>query len=130
MPSNGKIAPTNSDRDPTGRQSLPVSRFGEWAVPVVRRDARYPSNGAWPLELRASSLAALLDYENTRQLCKAVARNEAPKPTAIRRDDKGQSEPIWSLEAVREFVNKRHGSRAEDEGQSTSLLDDLRRKTK
>jgi hypothetical protein len=60
--------------------------------------ARYPDQ--WPLEMRADAVAALLDYETTGQLWKAVSRGEAPRPTAYRTQN-GRREAIWALEICR-----------------------------
>jgi hypothetical protein len=40
-------------------------------VRVTNRPARFPPTGVWPFELRADMVAALLDFDTTRQLCKA-----------------------------------------------------------
>lgn len=63
----------------------------------------------WPLELRADMLAALLDYETTRQLCKAIATGAAPRPGAVRPMG-GSLEVTWSLAAVQRFLAQRHGT--------------------
>lgn len=43
--------------------------------------ARYPPIGAWPALMRADMAAAYLDYRDTLELARAVARGEAPPPT-------------------------------------------------
>jgi hypothetical protein len=82
---------------------------GRRVVRVTNRPARFPKNGLWPIELRADMLAALLDFETTRQLCKAIAAGAAPRPGAVR-EVGGSSELVWSLAAVRRFVAVRHGT--------------------
>ena len=53
------------------------------------------------------TLAALLDFDDTRELWRAVHVGEAPPPSAIRRGGR-QEEPVWALQAVTEFVRQRH----------------------
>jgi hypothetical protein len=88
---------------------------GRQLVRVTNRPARHPRNGLWPLELRADTLAALLDFETTRELCKAIAAGTAPRPSAVRVVG-GSKEAVWSLAAVRRFVALRHGT--VDEGEA------------
>lgn len=66
---------------------------------------RYPDR--WPAEMRADVVAAFLDYDTTRELWKAIARNEAPRPTAYRVRGK-RREPVWAYEICRAFVARRH----------------------
>jgi hypothetical protein len=74
---------------------------------MTNRPARFPPTGVWPFELRADMVAALLDFETTRQLCKAIADGTAPRPGAIR--GRGvELEVVWSREAIRVFVAARH----------------------
>jgi hypothetical protein len=76
-------------------------------IRVTNRPARFPPTGVWPLELRADMVAALLDFDTTRQLCKAIADGTAPRPGAVR--GRGtELEVVWSREAVRDFVAARH----------------------
>jgi hypothetical protein len=91
---------------------------GRRVVRITNRPARFPKNGMWPLELRADMLAALLDFETTRQLCKAIAAGTAPRPGALRTVG-GLSELVWSLSAVRRFVALRHGT--VDESSETDI---------
>lgn len=76
-------------------------------VHVTNRPARYPPTGVWPFELRADMVAALLDFETTRQLCAAIAADCAPRPGAVRKMG-GQIDVVWSQESVREFIFARH----------------------
>ncbi|MFB9268027.1 hypothetical protein ACFFWD_33670 [Bradyrhizobium erythrophlei] len=76
-------------------------------VRVTNRPARFPPSGAWPFELRADMVAALLDFDTTRQLCKAIADGTAPRPGAVRGRG-ARLEVVWSREAVRAFVVARH----------------------
>jgi hypothetical protein len=64
--------------------------------------------GEWPAEMRADVLAAFLDFADTRALSDAVERGEAPNPTAVRYVGRNRSEPVWSAEAVADFVRRRH----------------------
>ena len=57
--------------------------------------------------MRADLVAAFLDYATTGELFKAIARGEAPRPTAGRLR-KGRREPVWSLDACRAHVAQRH----------------------
>lgn len=69
--------------------------------------ARYPPNGAWPAEMRIDMAAAYFDYETTGKLLQAIARGEAPRPTATRLRD-GRQIPVWALDACFKFVANRH----------------------
>jgi len=71
--------------------------------------ARYPDDRGehWPLEMPADMAAALLGFETTGKLLQAIARNEAPRPTATRLRD-GKRVPVWALDACRKFVANRH----------------------
>lgn len=72
------------------------------------RSARFP-RGEWPIEMRIDVVAAFLDFATTRDLWNAVERGEAPRPSAVRHGRNGR-EPLWSLEAVKQFVKSRHGT--------------------
>lgn len=61
----------------------------------------------WPAELRADSVARLFDFETTGQLWKAIARGEAPRPTAFRIRNR-RREPVWALEICYAFIARRH----------------------
>jgi hypothetical protein len=98
---------------PSGKKGVQDLHAGlrKQPIRVVNRPARYPPTGIWPFELRADMVAALLDFETTRQLCRAIAAGSAPKPGSVRGG--GSSlEVVWSLEAVRAFVLARHGVEA------------------
>jgi hypothetical protein len=76
-------------------------------VHVTNRAARFPPAGTWPIEMRAETVAAYLDFATTRALCKAVARGEAPAPNATR--GVGESlEVVWYATAVEDFVARRN----------------------
>lgn len=83
-------------------------------IRVTNRPARLPKHGHWPFELRADMVAALLDFETTRQLCKAIAVGAAPRPGAVRGTGASR-EVVWSLEAVRTFVAMRHSVQNQSE---------------
>ncbi len=61
--------------------------------------ARYPPMCAWPALMRADMAAAYLDYRNTAELARAVARGEAPPPTGYHAIGRAR-EPIWSKAAI------------------------------
>jgi hypothetical protein len=86
--------------------------------------ARYPPYGAWPIELPAEMAAALLGFETTGKLYKAIARNEAPRPTATRLRD-GRRVPVWALDACRKFVANRHEIRSDAAMEAKSIADDI-----
>ena len=93
----------------TGKHDVQRLNVGlrKQAVRVTNRPARYPPHGVWPFELRADMVAALLDFETTRQLCRAIGEGNAPRPRAVR--GTGASvEVVWSLDAVKAFVAARH----------------------
>lgn len=76
-------------------------------VRVPNRPARFPT--IWPEELTAETLAAFLDFPTTRELCKAIARGEAPPPTSFRRAQ-GATQCLWHKAAVLKFVAARHAA--------------------
>lgn len=64
---------------------------------------RYPPAGAWPGQMRADMAAAFLDYPDTKALSAAIARGEAPSPSALR--GKGRArEPVWNLDDLWRFL--------------------------
>ncbi|SRR5216684_4289583 len=65
--------------------------------------ARYPVNGAWPVEMRIDMLAAYLDFRSVRELVLAVSRGEAPPPTRYRGVGRAR-EAIWAKVIVDEHV--------------------------
>lgn len=78
------------------------------AVGFRKKAARFPPHGAWPIELRADAVSALLDYPDTKALFNAIRRNEAPKATGLRGTGAAR-EPVWALAAVHRFLANRHG---------------------
>jgi hypothetical protein len=74
-------------------------------VHVSNKPPRFPP-GAWPLEMRADTVAAFLDFSSTRELCKAIQRGEAPRPNATRGSG-STIEVVWFVRAVEEFVARR-----------------------
>jgi hypothetical protein len=56
--------------------------------------------------MRAPTVAAFLDFDDTRQLIKAVQNGEAPRPTGIRGSKR---EPVWARVVCEEWVARRHG---------------------
>lgn len=78
-------------------------------VRVPNRPARFPA--LWPEEFTAETVAAFLDFPTTRELCKGIARGEAPQPTSFRRA-KGAIQCIWHKAAVVKFVAERHAAAA------------------
>jgi hypothetical protein len=76
-------------------------------VHVVNREAPFPPGGSCPIEMRAGTMAAYLDFGTTRELCKAVGRGEAPPPNATRGAGK-DIELVWYCRAVEDFVARRN----------------------
>jgi hypothetical protein len=58
--------------------------------------------------MRADVLAALLDFPDTNALVDAILRSEAPRPTVMRRAGT-KKEPVWFLDQVKAFLQRRHG---------------------
>jgi hypothetical protein len=85
--------------------------------------ARFPSGAVWPIEMPADMAAALLGYETTGRLSKAIMRGEAPRPTLSRLRKDGRREPVWALDACRKFVGDRHGMAADEPAAVDSLAD-------
>jgi hypothetical protein len=73
-------------------------------VIVKNEIARYPAGAAWPLQMRADMVAAILDFSTTKELCHAITQGQAPYPTAFRLKGK-KWEAIWMTESVRNFVS-------------------------
>jgi len=96
--------------DVRAAEGRPVSRLSNrvFEKRLWSRSARFPT-GAWPIEMRIDLVAAYLDYATTRDLWNAVERGEAPRPSAVRHGRNGR-EPVWSSEAVTQFVRSRHGT--------------------
>lgn len=69
--------------------------------------ARYPPNGSWPGVMRADMAAAFFDLDTVAALHAALARGEVPRPTDMRGNGRTR-EPLWSLDACRNFVLRRH----------------------
>ena len=65
--------------------------------------ARYPPIGTWPALMRADMAAAYLDYRNTGELARAVARGEAPPPTGYHGVGRSR-EPVWSKAVIDSFT--------------------------
>jgi hypothetical protein len=76
-------------------------------VHVVNREARFPPRGSWPIEMRADTVAAYLDFCTTRELCRAIGRGEAPAPNATRGAGK-HIELVWYCRTVEDFVARRN----------------------
>jgi hypothetical protein len=77
------------------------------SIRITNRPAKFPPTSVWPLELRADMAAALLDFDTTRQLCKAILEGNAPRPSGVRGVG-ARAEPVWSFYAVKAFVAARH----------------------
>jgi len=73
----------------------------------IPKTPRFPV-GPWPAELRADMVAALLDFDSTTELCAAIERGEAPRPTSWRGSGSNR-EPTWSREVCESHVAERHG---------------------
>jgi hypothetical protein len=88
----------------------PIRPRGAASVHLPRQRARIPA-GPWPLEMKADVLAALLDFSDTDALVDAILRFEAPRPTVLRGAGT-KREPVWFLNQVEAFLQKRHGAEA------------------
>jgi hypothetical protein len=77
-------------------------------VVLPSRPARYPHGGERPAQMRADMAAAFLNFETTGELHRAIIRGEAPRPTATELRG-GRREPLWSLDALRADIARRHG---------------------
>ena len=86
--------------------------------------ARFPLNGAWPIEMRADMTAAFLDFETTGQLLAAILRKEAPRPTVTRLRN-GRRVPVWARDAVVNFIAKRHEIGTADAASDVEDIGDL-----
>ena len=64
--------------------------------------ARYPPIGTWPALMRADMAAAYLDYRDTGELARAVARGEAP-PIGYHGIGRAR-EPVWSKAVIDDFT--------------------------
>jgi hypothetical protein len=65
--------------------------------------ARYPNGPTWPVQMRADMTAAYLDYDNTKDLCAAIADGHAPPPGALRRRGR-TTEVVWFKGILDSFV--------------------------
>jgi hypothetical protein len=74
----------------------------------VIRQATARHLGSWPVEMRMDVVAAFLDYSDTKALSAAIDRGEAPRATSMRCTGAKGMEPIWSAEAVADFIRRRH----------------------
>jgi hypothetical protein len=115
IPQKRKANHPNQDAAFFGRSSPPKRTAGaqelktplrKSSVHVANKPPRFPP-GAWPLEMRADTVAALLDFSSTRELCKAIQRGEAPRPNATRGSG-STIEVVWFVRAVEDFVARRN----------------------
>jgi len=81
-----------------------------------------PPIGAWPAEMRATSVAAYLDYPSVQALYKADAAGDAPRPTALRGLGKNK-ERVWARAALDSYLARRHA--LADVGDGTENIQDL-----
>jgi hypothetical protein len=81
---------------------------------ISAKPARFPPNGSWPLILPADMAAAVMGYENTRQLAKGVTSGDVPPPTGLRLIGK-KREPVWAYEICRRYISRRHEVIGENE---------------
>ncbi len=89
----------------TGAQELKAP-FRRTLIHVANKPPRFPP-GAWPLEMRADTAAAYLDFPSTREMCKAISRGEAPRPNATRGSGPA-IEVVWYSKSIEEFVARRN----------------------
>jgi hypothetical protein len=72
-------------------------------APRTTLPARYPPIGTWPALMRADMAAAYLDYRDTGELARAVARGEAPPPIGCHGIGRAR-EPVWSKAVIDDFT--------------------------
>ena len=72
-------------------------------APRTALPARYPPVGVWPALMRADMAAAYLDYRDTGELARAVARGEAPPPIGYHGIGRAR-EPVWSKAVIDDFT--------------------------
>ena len=72
-------------------------------APRTTLPARYPPIGIWPALMRADMAAAYLDYRDTGELARAVARGEAPPPIGYHGIGRAR-EPVWSKAVIDDFT--------------------------
>ena len=91
-------------------------------APRTALPARYPPIGTWPVLMRADMVAAYLDYRDTGELARAVARGEAPPPTGYHGIGRAR-QPVWSKVAIDHFTApKRAMDRDSSEGEDLASL--------
>jgi hypothetical protein len=84
--------------------------------------ARYPPVGIWPALMRADMAAAYLDYRDTGELARAVARGEAPPPIGYHGIGRAR-EPVWSKAVIDDFTTTtRTMDRDRSEGKDLASL--------
>ncbi|MBB3904242.1 hypothetical protein [Methylobacterium brachythecii] len=71
--------------------------------------------------MRADLAAAFFDCRDTTELTRRITAGDAPAPTAMRGTGSTR-EPIWALEACRQFITRRHDI-AERESSVESVAD-------
>lgn len=85
------------------RSTDPLTRELALMASRTALPARYPPISAWPALMRADMTAAYLDYRDTGELVRAVARGEAPPPTGYRGTGRTR-QPVWSKAAIDHFT--------------------------
>lgn len=61
----------------------------------------------WPAEMRATTVAAYLDFPTIQSLYKAIAAGEAPRPIAWRGSGRSR-ERVWARAALDAHLARRH----------------------
>lgn len=85
----------------------------------VALPARYPPVGTWPAVMRADMVAAYLDYRDTAELARAVARGEAPRPSCYHGTGRSR-QPVWSRAVIDHFTSP-HGTAITDNSDGQDL---------
>jgi hypothetical protein len=75
--------------------------------------ARFPPTGVWPAEMRADMAAAYFDFRDTAELQRAIARGEAPPPSALRGLGRSR-EPIWHRHCLDQHIAPATPTRQDD----------------
>ena len=73
--------------------------------------ARHPPAN-WPFALRADAAAALLDFDTSSDLWRAVGGGDAPRPSGWRGRGR-RREPIWLLTDIQNWIATRYPAAVE-----------------
>ncbi|SIO47897.1 hypothetical protein SAMN05443247_06016 [Bradyrhizobium erythrophlei] len=98
-----RALPASTGMEPADSRTGPNASTSPKHLYVKNVAARYPSGPTWPVQMRADMAAAYLDYDNTKDLCAAIASGYVPFPGALRH--RGRiTEPVWYKGVLDTFV--------------------------